>query len=402
MNVICLVVDRLHAGYLGCYGNGWIRTPAVDRLATESYLFDQAYIDSPALTSVYRSYWTGQHALCPHDAPEARPTLPGALRSLGFSTALLSDEPELTKCVGAGEFDELLAIDPPWNREAVTEIEQTHLASCFVEMIDYLESAPQKFFLWAHLGGLGTVWDAPLELRRMYQDEGDPEVPTAIDAPDRMLDEDFDPDERLGISQSYAGQISVFDAGLDALLGFMESAGLSKNTALILTSPRGYPLGEHRRVGQCDDALHNELVQAPLLIRFPDGLGAARRTQALTEPSDLYATILDAQGFAVPDLPSGTSLMPVIREEVYAVRDRLLIGESRRQRALRTPGWYYLLGAHGELYAKPDDRWEVNDVSNRCMEVMECLHDAMTLSEQTLHSGRLADLPALNEALLSQ
>ena len=49
MNAICLVFDRLHAGYLGAYGNSWIETPAFDRLASQSFLFDRALIDSPEL-----------------------------------------------------------------------------------------------------------------------------------------------------------------------------------------------------------------------------------------------------------------------------------------------------------------------------------------------------------------
>ncbi|HEY2146556.1 MAG TPA: hypothetical protein VGH32_01380 [Pirellulales bacterium] len=62
-NVVCLVVDRLHSGFLGAYGNSWIATPNIDRLAAESFLLDRAYVDSPRLEEVYRSYWTGWHAL---------------------------------------------------------------------------------------------------------------------------------------------------------------------------------------------------------------------------------------------------------------------------------------------------------------------------------------------------
>ena len=69
MNAICLVFDRLHVGYLGPYGNSWIETPAWNRLASQSMVFDQALIDSPDLQRLYRSYWQGWHAMCP--APPA-------------------------------------------------------------------------------------------------------------------------------------------------------------------------------------------------------------------------------------------------------------------------------------------------------------------------------------------
>ena len=92
MNAICLVIDRLHAGYVGAYGNTWIETPAMNRLASQSFLLDQALIDSPDLERLYRSYWQGWHAACP--PPEGpRPSLAARLRAAGVATALLGDEP---------------------------------------------------------------------------------------------------------------------------------------------------------------------------------------------------------------------------------------------------------------------------------------------------------------------
>jgi arylsulfatase A-like enzyme len=49
MNAVCMIIDRLHAGYVGAYGNAWIETPALDRLASRSVVFDRALIDSPQL-----------------------------------------------------------------------------------------------------------------------------------------------------------------------------------------------------------------------------------------------------------------------------------------------------------------------------------------------------------------
>ena len=64
-NAICLLVDRLHAGYLGCYGNSWIQTPGFNRLAAESFVCDQALADSPSLEQLYRGFWWAAHPLEP-------------------------------------------------------------------------------------------------------------------------------------------------------------------------------------------------------------------------------------------------------------------------------------------------------------------------------------------------
>jgi arylsulfatase A-like enzyme len=401
MNAICLVFDRLHAGYLGAYGNSWIETPAVDRLASQSFLFDQALIDTPDLNRLYHSYWQGRHALCSNGSPSACPSLAGALREQGVSMALLTDDPLVARHPLAVDFDEIIEIDPPWECRGVEKIEQTHFAQCFVQIIDYLQSAREPFMLWCHLAGLGTTWDAPLSFRLAYQDEGDPDPPTGADVPEQTLSEDHDPDELLGIVYSYAGQVSLLDSCLEAFLEFMKDLKSIEQPLLAVTSSRGFPLGEHRRVGPCDEALHGELVQVPLMLRFPDALGAAARSQALVEPADLWATFSRLwQNGTAPVSPTAAGLLPVVRQDICTLRDRLCIAGLGEERAIRTPAWYLRMTGESELYVKPDDRWEVNNVYTRCMEVAECLQDALLQYEHAIRSGSIADLPPLSDVLI--
>ncbi len=190
MNAICLVFDRLHAGYVGAYGNSWIDTPWLDRLASQSLLLDCALVDSPDLEPLYRSYWQGWHALCP-PPPEPRPSLAALLGESGVTTALLTDEPQVARHPLAVDFDEIIEIDPPWQPQTAAEIDRTHFGRCFVEMIEWLRSARGPFLLWCHLGGLGTTWDAPLGFRQAYRDQGDPPPPRGADVPERILPADY-------------------------------------------------------------------------------------------------------------------------------------------------------------------------------------------------------------------
>jgi arylsulfatase A-like enzyme len=402
MNAICLMLDRLHVGHLGAYGNTWIQTPALDRLASESIVFDQALIDCPRLEMLYRSYWQGWHAMLLREPPAERPSLPAMLRDAGVTTTLLTDEQLVSRHAMAVDFDELVEIDPPWQAEGAREIEQTHFARCMVQVIDFLQSAHPPFMLWCHLGGLATAWDAPLEFRQMYWEEGDPPPPDSAEVPDRMLSQDYDPDELLGISQAYAGQVSLLDTCLGALVEFLRTSPAGKETLLAITSARGFPLGEHGRVGPCDEALYSELAHVPLMLRFPDLHGATARSQALVEPSDLWATLLDWWGIAQrPPSPTGASLLPIINGQHESPRDRLCIVGQDAQRAIRTPAWHLRSALEGELFAKPDDRWDVNNVAIRCREVVECLTDALDQYQQTIQSGFAADLPPLSDVLVS-
>jgi hypothetical protein len=452
MNTICLVLDRLHAGYLGPYGNTWVQTPAFNRLASESFTFDQMLIDTPDIERLYRSYWHGWHALCPHEPPAERRSLVAALREAGVATALVSDERRVLDHPLAVDFDEFVEIDPPWQPRAADDIEQTHLAKCFAELIDWLPSARTPFFLWCHLASLGTAWDAPLDYRRSYCDDDDPAVPTTAEVPDRLLPENFDPDQALGASQTYAGQVSLLDGCLDALLQELDESEAGRDTLLVVTSPRGFPLAEHRRIGPCDEALFGELVHVPLFVRFPDRAHAAARAQALVEPADLWASLWqylsqyhilrvredeeredeeregeEREGEApaeppeprttstsptarqeprppdaLPSSPTALSWLPILSQSSSSPRhDRLCVAGLNNERSIRTPAWYLRDVGEGELYVKPDDRFEVNNVANRCLDIVENLKQARVHYEQTLHSGRISDLPPLDDVLLS-
>src|SRR5438128_2330588 len=96
-NVICLVIDRLHAGYLGAYGNTWINTPALDRLAAQSLVCDGAIIDSADLATAYRSLWLGRHACCLPVSEAQRETLSAIFAREGWQTTLLTDDPTVAE-----------------------------------------------------------------------------------------------------------------------------------------------------------------------------------------------------------------------------------------------------------------------------------------------------------------
>ena len=401
MNVICLVIDRLHAGYLGAYGNTWVETPSLDRLAAEAFLFDQFLIDTPELDQLYRSYWQGRHVFRGQDgADDLRPTLPTLLRQAGLTPTLLTDEPKVAHHELAQQFDGVVEIDPPYAVELADSMDRTHLAEFFARTVDWLESADGPFFLWCHAQGLGGGWDAPLEFRARYSDVDDPQPRDSAAVPCRILEDNYDPDELLVISQAYAGQVSLLDTCVGGLLEFLQAGSPGEETLLILLSSRGFPLGEHRLVGSCGQALNGELVQVPLMIRFPDRLGAAARTQSLTHPPDLWATVLDYVGNKNAGPPEAESLIPTITGETTLSRDRLTVAGPRGQKAIRTPAWYLYDGPHPELYGKPDDRWEVNNVADRYPGLVDSLRQALKQFEQSLTSPDACRLPPLEDVLL--
>lgn len=60
-NIIYIMCDDMGWGDLGCYGQQYIRTPNIDRLAAEGMRFTSAYAGSPVSAPSRASLMTGQH-----------------------------------------------------------------------------------------------------------------------------------------------------------------------------------------------------------------------------------------------------------------------------------------------------------------------------------------------------
>ena len=60
MNVVLLIVDSLQKNYIGAYGNRWIKTPNMDRLAKESCIFTNVYPESLPTLQVRAALHSGK------------------------------------------------------------------------------------------------------------------------------------------------------------------------------------------------------------------------------------------------------------------------------------------------------------------------------------------------------
>lgn len=94
MNTIFIILDSLNRNYLSCYGNDWVETPNLDRIAQKSYIFDKHFAGSMPTMPARREMWTGRKdflrrpwgSLEPYDKP-----LPKVAKENGATTMLVTD-----------------------------------------------------------------------------------------------------------------------------------------------------------------------------------------------------------------------------------------------------------------------------------------------------------------------
>lgn len=89
-------------------------------------------------------------------------------------------------------------------------------------------------------------------------------------------------------------------------------------------------------------------------------------------------------------------------EPALPLQRQCIVSTLGASRSIRTPAWFLRQSdtEAPELFAKPDDHWEVNEVAARGGEVVEELIAARQAYESLAAAGRLAELPPLQESLL--
>ncbi len=93
-NILMIMTDQQRFDSLGCYGTECLRTPNLDRLATEGLLFENCYVNSPVCTPSRASIFTGKEVPAHgvqrlHDVlPDEEVLFPLHLQRLGYTTVL--------------------------------------------------------------------------------------------------------------------------------------------------------------------------------------------------------------------------------------------------------------------------------------------------------------------------
>ncbi|MDZ4659687.1 MAG: hypothetical protein SH868_19105 [Bythopirellula sp.] len=364
---LVIAVDGLRASALGTYGNTAFPTPQLDDLASRSLVVEWLLAESPELDDFYRE-------VCPATPDEK------------IRRWVVTDDPTIVPLVESG-FDEVVRIERGPSQSAA-ELAETQTARFFVQAVEQLalwqkDAAEQNAngLLWVHFSGLCGPWDVPLQLRSELMDEDDP-LPAEFVDPPALLSSVDDPDELLKYRVAYAAQVAVLESCLAGVVeAFEEMSHPGEKLAMILGS-RGFSLGEHGCVGQDCGTLYSEQLHLPWLIMTPQTREPLPRVSGFARPSDIQATLNQWFNSAATSESPGMSLTSVLAGVTGQLRLAAISGNRAGEQMIRTPAWLLKQGESTELYSKPDDRWEANDVASLCPEIVQVLGECLQKREQ--------------------
>jgi choline-sulfatase len=339
MPVVLISVDTLRADHLPAYGYRGVATPALDALARDSILFENAYSHVPLTLASHATLFTGllppQTGVRDNYGFSLKPgleTLASFLKSSGRETGGAVSAAVLTRKTGIGrgfDFyeDNVGDRDPPEREGSLTEL----------ALEGWLEARRSRpFFAFLHLFEPHAPYEPPEPYRSRY--------PLAYD-----------------------GEIARADEIVGVFLARLKSWGVYDRCLIIFLSDHGEGLGQH---GEREHGifLYREAIHVPLLIKLPGGRRAGEKVSAPVALTDVFPTIARAIGRTPPPGLPGRDLLHTAGQS----KPRRIYGETFYPR-LRL-GWsdlasliddrnHYIEAPRPELYDIRADPGEKRDLS---------------------------------------
>jgi arylsulfatase A-like enzyme len=327
MHVFLIEIRSYHLGYLGCYGNDWLSMPALDATAAAGVVFDSHHADLVGVTS-------GQPA---------------------WSAVTCNDRPMSLESLLADRGGEILWVGS-WAGRAEPSLETSPLLR---------RLAVRKESCLVAIGKNNLV--PPWDLRDTGETINPETDPDEVDVQADVLNERDA--SVLTLREAYGSRVEAFDQWLGTFLEQLHDKKLLDRAAIIITADQGVSLGEHAPAGAMPAHPYEELRHLPLIIRLPEADRAGTRVSTLTQASDIPRAILgllDGGHGAKMDF----DLLTLGRDHQHArdyARTVQVSDAGLRAVAVRTQEWAFLAELDtdspvAELYRKPDDRWEINNV----------------------------------------
>lgn len=302
-NVLLYIVDTLRADSLACYGNETVETPAVDRLAREGTLFENAIAPSPWTRPSVASLLTGLSPAV-HGAQgrgdklsEAIELLPEIFQQAGYHTAFINTNPNAGAFFGFEQgFDDFVELyrQRAQVRKRVN-VGQGELITRSDEVteraIQWIDSARRPFFLTVLTVDPHGPYQPPARFDR-YGSHIDSRARGAM----RWLRrKNLSSADKERIRSLYYGEIAFNDDSLGGLLDHLDESDNADETIVVFTSDHGEEFWEHGRFGH-NKTLFEESIHVPLVLRYPGVVAAGERVARPVETLQVAHTLLRLTG----------------------------------------------------------------------------------------------------------
>ena len=161
----------------------------------------------------------------------------------------------------------------------------------------------------------------------------------------------------------YYAIVDHLDKQVGRLLEQLRSDGRLANTYVIFTSDHGLAVGSHGLMGKQN--MYDHSIRVPFLIAGP-GVAPGQRVPAFGYLRDLYPTVCELAGLAIPKTVQAKSLAPVMLGRQQNVHTQVTGYFRDVQRMIWMGSWkliYYPKNGRHQLFDLSSDPHELTDLS---------------------------------------
>ncbi len=424
-NILLIMCDQLRADVLGCYGNDFVKTPNIDRLAAEGICFDNAYSPTPVCVPARHAVISGKKPFKldmlknTGEREEIYNPLAKLVRNKGYYTSAVGKmhfvptrehfgfdrmflSEEIPRHIQDDDYLQFLkrngcedVIEPHGKRsesyytpqksklpEDLHTTAWTGKKSCE----EIAKNRNRPFFLFSSFIKPHPPFDPCEPYYDMYSPD---EVPMPVrteeelDPKDRIIDKQNDykvhgignitDEETRKIRAYYYATVTQMDTQIGNILDTLEEYDLRDNTLIIFTADHGEMLGDHYGFGK--RTFYEQSAQVPFIVSWPENLPAGERREQLVSLPDIYPTIISAVNGNNKEEIDGINIIPVCEDDTKNTRD-ILYGEHGEGNNLKfMVRWdefkyiYFTNGGQESLFNLQDDPDELNDIAEENPEI---------------------------------
>lgn len=383
-NLIVIVSDNQHYQAMGWAEHPFLQTPALDRLASEGVVFENAFCTTPLCSPSRASLLTGVYARR-HGVYNnhtnwngVQPTFLELLSRVGYATAFigkwhmpgdgLPDLPFLDRYVsytyreGQGAYYNCPLIVDGQPVEGSKTYLTTLLTDYAIEFIQRQQkqnalSEPAQvrpFCLYLSHRACHPPYQAPPDLRSMYKQANLSKIfPPQVDPwwygkANRNIFEGVMFGSYYQQYKKYCETMTALDREVLRLLETLDDLELSRNTIVLYLSDNGMQWGTHDCHGTAEP--YEDSIRLPWILRAPQfATQAGTRRSQMALNLDLAPTLLDFAGVSIPANLDGQSLVPFLTNPQFQGREafqlefwRYFPGITPSYRGVRTQNYKYI------------------------------------------------------------
>lgn len=371
-NILWITAEGVPTSVLSCYGSKIMRTPNIDRIAQGGMMFNNSFCTNALCAPSRATLLTGKYNhLCGMEVNSghseagdpltlfnpSQETFPKILKKNGYKTGLVGKwhlTSEVGKSANPGEagFDYFVfkrgAGGPYYKEEGYLqnpslgshEIQKReypgYMTDNFTDLaIEGIKQLKEPFCMCLQYFNDHRPFQPPHKYEHIYDDVHFPEPGTfwddyefrsaaAREAHMRLSDDlkDFDSPKDYTkrqlqqwnyqrLMRRFLGTLKAQDDNIGRLLNYLDKAGLTENTIVVLTSDHGFFLGDH---GWFDKRMmYEQALRVPWIIRYPGVTKPGTKTDSWVLSIDNAPTVLDLVGLKVPEDMQGQSILPILK-----------------------------------------------------------------------------------------